>query len=399
MNRQILLKGIITPAKSTACFAALALTAFIMPTMAQSPTLTVLHSFDGTVGSDGEYPYGGVIQATDGNLYGMTAGSGNNAPNGVIYKVTPSGIFTTLYTFPGSANPLGSLYQAADGCLYGTTPVGTYGVPAGVDSRGSIFKISTSGVMTPLYFFGVNGAANPNAALIQANDGNLYGTDTSDFGVFRITTGGIYTSLYSITSGVSGNYNGLIQGSDGDLYGSTSWWGGAYNAGSIVKISTSGSPTTLYSFKGDGTDGANPSGTLVQASDGNFYGTTGCTSVDSDMDSFGGGTVFKITPSGVLTTLHFFSGTGSDGYVSLGGLIQGNDGCLYGTTLGPGPGNGTIFKITTSGVFTRLYTFTGADGAVPRSGVIQGTDGNLYGTTQLGGAYNEGVVFRLNIAP
>ena len=153
--------------------------------------------------------------------------------------------------------------------------------------------------------------------------------------------------------------------------------------------------TTLYTF--NGTDGDNPQAGLIQATDGNFYGTT-FSGGTSNYCGYGCGTVFKITPSGSLTTLHSFSGT--DGFNVQAGLVEGTDGNFYGTTVNGGPQNvGEVYKITPSGTLAVLYTFcsqTGCtDGEYPKAGLVQATDGNFYGTTSAGGTHSQGTVFAI----
>src|SRR5208282_794266 len=199
----------------------------------------------------------------------------------------------------------------------------------------------------------------------------------------------------------------LIQATDGNFYGTTAY-GGAYGVGSgdtcgtVFKITPSGVLTTLHSF--DCTDGEAPIAGLIQATDGNFYGTT------SEQNNGTSGTVFKITPSGTLTTLYSFcSQSGcTDGEGPYAGLVQGTDGNFYGTTLFGGVndscidgiGCGTIFKITPSGTLTTLYSFCSqsgcTDGAEPWVGLVQDTNGNFYGTTDVGGG-NNGAVFSLSV--
>jgi len=193
-------------------------------------------------------------------------------------------------------------------------------------------------------------------------------------------------------NGTNGQFpSGLIEGDDGNFYGTTYVGGSAYNLGggygTVFKITFNGEITSLYSFTG-GNDGAYPFGSIVQGTDGNFYGTI------TEGGGNNAGTVFKITTNGVISTLYSFSG-GDDGYLPIAGLVHGSDGNFYGTTCfggtygtgvaGDGLGYGTVFKITTNGTLTTLASFNGTNGASPFAGLIQGTDGNFYGTTFAGG--------------
>jgi len=189
---------------------------------------------------------------------------------------------------------------------------------------------------------------------------------------------------------------GLVQAADGNLYGTT-FYGGAYGIGTVFKITPGGTLTTLHSF--DGTDGGNPEAGLVQASNGNLYGTT----------FYGGdyGTVFEITPGGALTTLHSFAGYPTEGSNPGAALVQATDGNLYGTTMDGGANNscnvdgvvgcGTIFEITPEGTLITLHNLDGTDGEFPQGGLVQHTNGTLYGTTNQGGANGDGTVFSLSI--
>jgi len=328
-----------------------------------SGELTTLESLAGTVGS----AVGGLIQASDGNFYGTTFYAGGNYPyQGTVFKLTPSGTLAMLYSFCSQ---------------YSTTP-----------SQNSNSLNCADG-------------ANPWAGLVQGSDGNLYGTTlrggTTGYGtVFKITLGGALTTLYSFCSedGCADGatpYGVLIQGSDGNFYGTTSG-GEANDSGTVFKITPSGTLTTLYNFD-QYWSGANPVAGLVQASDGDFYGTTSGSGANGDY-----GTVFKITPGGALTILYSFcpsQAVCTDGQVPEAGLIQASDGNFYGTTdLGGAIGLGTVFKITPSGTFTTVHSFSGPDGKDPPAGLVQGSDGNLYGTTQAGGTGNDGTVFKLSLA-
>jgi uncharacterized repeat protein (TIGR03803 family) len=357
--------------------------------------LTILYSFGG--GNDGANPYGNLIQASDGSLYGMTP-SGGASGAGTVFKITTAGVETVLYSFAGGTDggsPAGSLVEANDGNLYGTTNgVGANGV-------GTVFRITPNGVETVLHSFaGANDGAHPKGSLIQGSDGNLYGmTAAGGAGgggvVFRITLAGVVTVLHSFTGEPADGYapsGSLIQAADGDFYGTTS--GPAY--GTVFTITAAGVEKVLYAFAG-GSDGLVPFGSLIQLSDGNLYGTTsgGLAIVGSNANQFG--TVFKITSAGIETPIYSFSG-GLDGSSPSGSLIQAADGSLYGTTPGGGSaGLGTVFKLTLSGTQTVLYSFASVpDGSRPTTGLIRASDGKLYGMTNDGGANGYGTVFRIN---
>jgi uncharacterized repeat protein (TIGR03803 family) len=258
-----------------------------------------------------------------------------------------------------------------------------------------------SAALTSLHSFGVfTNGANPYAGLVQGGDGSFYGTTVGGgtnggYGtVFRISATGTLTSLYSFTGKDGANpHGGLVQGSDGDFYGTTTR-GGANNSGSVFKINPKGALTSLYSFTG-GIDGACPWAGLVQGSDGNFYGTTyyGGT---SGFGSRGNGTVFKISTNGALNSLHSLTGS-NDGGRPDAGLVQGSGGYFYGTTRSGGTkGGGTVFRISANGALTSLYSFTGgSDGGCVRAGLVKGSDGYLYGTTYIGGRNSAyGTVFK-----
>jgi uncharacterized repeat protein (TIGR03803 family) len=344
---------------------------------------SVLYSFQG--GNDGSGPSAGLIAGADGNFYGTTAAAG-----GTVFKVTPQGVKTTLYGFQGGSDqPMAGLMIGADGNFYGTTAYG--------DGYGTVFKVTPQGVETTLYSFqGGNDGAVPYGGLIQDVSGNLYGTTTTGGSngngtVFKVTPQGVETTLYSFQGGNDGASPsaGLMIGADGNGYGTTAY-GGSTNNGTVYKITATGQETVLYSFHG-GDDGAGPLDGLIQDESGNLYGTA------STGGSNGNGTVFKITPQGVETTLHSFQG-GADGSYPYAGLIIGADGNLYGTTYGGG--YGTVFKITPQGVETILHGFQGGnDGANPLAGLIQDESGNLYGTTTEGGGSGggNGTVFKIQL--
>lgn len=364
-------------------------------------TLTTLHVFRD---NDGNAPQAALVLGANGNFYGTTAagGTGTNCIGGcgTVFEITPGGMFTSLHSFTNydGSDPRAGLVQASDGNLYGTTAGGGMFGPGGL---GTVFRITPGGVVTTIHSFGLgNDGISPESDLIEADDGYLYGTTASGGAtgsgtVFRISTNGVFTQL----NGVNQPAAGVIQASDGNFYGTTQAGGTNSNCssgcGSVFRITPAGVVTTLHSF--DGSDGKEPLDRLVQGSDGNLYGTTsgGLASLNC---SSGCGTVFQITTNGVFTPLHAF--TGPDGRQPRGGLVEGSDGNFYGTTFYGGAfGVGTVFQMTTNGVVTRLLSFNPSSNAGnPAAGLVKGSDGNLYGTTQAGGGANGlGTVFKLTL--
>jgi uncharacterized repeat protein (TIGR03803 family) len=360
---------------------------------------TIMYSFSFAAGG---LPQGGLILASDGNFYG-TLYEGGPDEYGGVFKMTPSGTESILYYFGNTpeSDPMAGVVQGTDGNLYGTG-YGHYSAAAGTELWGAVFQVTLGGSNTVLHTFGAAGdGASPAAGLIQASDGNFYGT-TYEGGsggagtVFKITSSGAETILYSFagepTDGAN-PYGILIQGSDGNFYGTTGN-GGANNFGTVFRITPTGTETVLYSFAGGTLDGKQPHAGLVQGIDGDFYGTT------TSGGTSDAGTVFRVTPTGAETVLYSFAGGTSDGANPLAGLIQGGDGNFYGTTwLGGASGDGTVFKISPSGTETVLHIFTGApgDGAQPYAPLLQGSDGSLYGTTFVGGANSDGTVFKVTL--
>ena len=318
---------------------------------------TNIYSFSG--GTNGAAPVGGLVIGTDGNFYGTTyAGGASNV--GTVFQIATNGTFTQLAWLSGTngANPDVTLVQAADGSFYGGTK---YGGPypnstSGGTGYGTIFQVTTNGALTtPVLFAGTNGA-NPTA---------------------------------------------LVLGKDGNFYGATTWGGNnsqvPFGVGTIFRLSPDGTFTNLYLFSG-GNDGGFPQAGLVQGTDGIFYGTTQAGGPSSI------GTVFRITPDGQFQSLFAFLSS-SEGSYPYAALIQASDGNFYGTTylggVGSGGQRGTIFEITPAGNETPLILFTGPTGAYPgaspQSPLVQGTDGNFYGTTLNGGVFTKGTVFRLSL--
>jgi uncharacterized repeat protein (TIGR03803 family) len=295
--------------------------------------------------------------------------------------------FTSLASFNGVNGefPCCSLLQATDGNFYGTTVSGGGG--------GTVFKVTPAGAITDVYDFSAyNYDGEPGSGLTQGTDGGLYGTTpTGGFNgygtAFKITLSGQLTTLYNFFDNAGANPTGVLAlGADGNFYGET-YGLQAYQdsySGTAFKMTPAGTVTTLYSF-----NNSNPSGGLVLATDGNFYGTT------TTGGAYGYGAVFRITPAGVLATLYSFDGT--SGIPSATPLVQANDGALYGATSAYEASAGVVFRITTGGAFTTIHTFDFADGSSPL-GLIQATDGQLYGTTFSGtGPNGYGSVFRMTL--
>lgn len=353
--------------------------------------LSILHTFDPSQG-DGSTPAGSLLQATDGSFYGVTSGGGSS-DSGTVFKINPSGNYTLLASFTGSGpgGPDAGLIQGSDGNFYGTS---FYGGTGGV---GTVYKMDPSGNLTVLHSFTDSDlGANPYAGVVEATDGNFYDTtyyggDTNSGTAFKSDTSGNVTFLHSFSNVEGGSlYGGLIQARDNNFYGSA-YYGGVSDGlgnGSVYKMDASGTVTVIHSFSG--TDGSQPFAGLMQGSDGYLYGTT------PGGGAYGFGEVFKISTEGNLTVLHSF--IGQDGVASQASVIQGSDGDFYGTTSSGGAfGQGTIFRMDPNGNVTVLHSFSNADAGYVTTGVTQGTDGNLYGTGR-GGSKGSGVIYELRLA-
>lgn len=368
----------------------------------QCPYVRTLYSF-GSITDDGSGPESGVVLGSDGNLYGATATGGanwintiNNLGAGTFFRLTPTGAETVLWNF-GSAqdgeNPSGDLVMDESGNFYGTTYAG------GLNGAGTVFKITPNGQETVLWNFGAgNDGRNPFGNLFFGQDGSLYGTASAGgaqgFGaVFRVTLAGGETVLWSFGAGADGRTpkGRLLQASDGNFYGTTES-GGDFGFGAVFKLTPSGTETVLYSFA-SGADGQGPEG-LTQGPDGNLYGIT------IGGGAYSAGTAFKVTLGGGVTILWSF-GDGSDGRNPNAAPLLGADGNFYGVTGNGGVnGLGTLYRLTPTGSETVLWSFAGTDGSTPFSTLTQGPDGAIYGTTYRGGTGSAGyggTVFKLTM--
>lgn len=344
------------------------------------------------------------VRLVDGTFYGVDFGGFNGGlSHGSVLKLGQNGVLTSIYDFQAAtedeANPT-ILIAGTDGNLYGATAPRAVG-----DLNGMIFQITPSGTFTPIFHF-KDGKGTHATTLIQAADGNFYGTAAGDSSggffnhpasmhnsgiFFRLTPAGVFTILYTFTGGVDGSLpNSLVQGKDGNFYGSAFCGpespANLFNGnGSIFKITPAGVLTTLYTFTGS-SDGANP-GHVVEGADGNLYGIT---------DAGPTRTVFKLTSTGQRSTVYNLVGTNG---TESAGLLASSDGNVYGTTKDGGiPNAGNIFRIAPAGqVIT--YAFDGAGTGAQPGRLFEGPEHSLYGATSLGGASNNGTVFRLNMAP
>jgi uncharacterized repeat protein (TIGR03803 family) len=365
---------------------------------------TTLADFNQT---NGAAPLAAMTQGFDGNLYGTTYG--DPVPGtGILFKITTSGQLTTLYTFCSQFNcndgiyPHAGVVQDQSGNFWGTTEgaLPSYGF-------GTVFKITPGGALTTVHSFIGTDGEQPQAGLTLGSDGNFYGTTSAggaNYGgtVFKITPAGTLTTLHNFNYS-DGNYpvSGLVQAANGSFYGTT-LFSGPNGGGTVFKITAAGSLTTLYNFcsKSNCADGEFPDGTLIQAADGNLYGTTSAGGSISGCNNANCGTIFKITPAGAMTTLYNFCTESSclDGGQPVVGLVQGTDGNFYGaTTYGGANGDGTVFRISPAGKFTLLHTFDAVDGASPNGGLMQDTNGTFYGTTPTAGPGGYGTVFSLSV--
>lgn len=375
--------------------------------------LTTLTNFvDTPDGPKGQQPARGLLRAGDGNFYGVTR-LGGAKRRGTVYRITPSGVITTLVEFTDTTGPYLGAYPGATlilgpgGKIWGGTEKGGTGYQGGV---GTLFSMDLDGgnFVTHVNFGSVAIPGRAPNALIHASDGNIYGTTYDSGGsnsngiFFRYTPGGVFTLLFQFT-GTTGLYKGtnptgpLAEAPGGLIYGTTALGGGPANMGSIYSVSTTGTPsfTTQFAFSGFGAanTGRTPNG-LLRATDGNFYG------VSADGGGLTRGTVYRMTPAHVVTTLFDAS---SSSFRPSSALLEGADGNFYGTGVHQTASvyGGAVFKITPAGALTQLVEFSdiGAQlqsGSNPTDGaLVTGLDGKLYGVTATGGPLAGGTVYRL----
>ena len=391
------------PPRISFAMASLAILAIAFPFAvipAQAQTVTAVYNFG--ISGDPRFPAGTMAQGRDGAFYGTTIGGpiGGNWDFGVVYKITSSGVVTVLHILTtAEGTGCNGLTIGTDGNFYGSCF-------SDDTNAGTLIKVKSTGALTVLHRFAAQSAPTdgclPAGSPVQGGDGNFYGTTlrcgTFNDGVaYKITPAGVYTVLHNFayTSTDPGvPYGALIQGSDGNFWG-TSSGGGTNNIGSVFKMTSAGKVTIVHSFTGP-PDGSGPQSGLIQGSDGNYYGTT------MDGGANLGGTIFGLTPGGVETILHAFPNVATMGSAPMLSLTQGPDGLLYGiaTHCVTGVcGQAEIFSMTTAGAYSTLYPFPMPgiynDNSLPLSPLLLSTDGTFYGTEQLGGPSTDGNVYSL----
>lgn len=361
-----------------------ALLTAIFVSAAQAKHYQVLHSFDG---SDGSYANGNLQLDNAGNLYG-TAATGGAFGLGTIFRLDSAGTFTVVHSFTGgddgSEPEAGLVLDPATGDLYGTTTGG------GKQAYGGIFKLTTAGDLVDLHDFRRTADGDqPFGALLRDRRGNLYGTTFQDGpehggAVFKLTAEGGFKVLHALRGSDGTEPVGRLVRSGPNLYGIAQI--GGSGSGTIFKAATDGTFTKLYTPN----QGVGLSGGLARDKVGNLYGPY------LNAGENGKGIIYALSPGGTLSTLHTFAG-GTDGQYPLGDMLLTKKGKLYGATArgGGASDDGMIFALDLQGNLTSLHGFTGApdDGATPSGGLIEGKDGKLYGTTTKGGSHDMGVIF------
>ena len=330
---------------------------------------------------NGSSPTGGLIRASDGMLYGVAGGGGNNG-SGTAYRLDLAGGLTRVHSFHGPTDgrdPQPSLIQASNGDLYGAA---LGGGPAG---RGTVFRLSTSDVFTTLYAFSQTDVGSPLSEVVEGPGGDIFGTTTDfnhDSGIaYRIDGAMVFQAIHDFSAPEGGSATGLANAPGGTFYGGT---GGSWLVnGSLFQMDASGTLTTLHAFGGP--EGYGVNGTPLLASDGNLYGVTDHT-------------VFRMDPAGEMVVLHDFSASGDRSFTPSFGLMEASDGGFYGTSYLDKVSSGAVVRIDASGNVSIVHLFQGTDGAGPRGTLVEAGDGYLYGTAESGGALGGGVVYRLDPA-
>ncbi len=329
----------------------------------------------------GKFPSGSLIQASDGMLYGVASGGGDNG-SGTAFRLDLAGGLTRVHSFHGPTDgrdPQPSLIQASNGDLYGAALGG------GPAERGTVFRLSTAGVFTTLYAFSQTDVGSPLSEVVEGPGGDIFGT-TTDFNsssgiAYRIDGAMVFQAIHDFPAAEGGSATGLANAPGGTFYGGTF---GSFRAnGTLFQMDASGTLTTLHSFAGP--EGYGVNGAPLLASDGNLYGVTDHT-------------VFRRNPAGDIVVLHDFSASGDRSFTPSFRLMEASDGGFYSTVYLDKVSSGAVVRIDPSGNVSIVHLFQGPDGAGPRGTLLEAGDGYLYGTAEFGGALGGGVVYRIDPA-
>jgi uncharacterized repeat protein (TIGR03803 family) len=371
----------------------------LLPAIAAAQTVSTVYNFSGT---DGSFPQPQVLaQGRDGMLYGTTFRGGASGSDGTIFKFDPStSQLTTLYSFTDFTDgelPAGGLTLATDGNFYGTAPAG------GTNGKGVLFRISPAGVYTVLYnFTGATDGDYPVTAPVETENGVLYGMSGGEGGSgpyvsalykFMISSGE-FSAVYTLPSDLGNAGLAPVQIANGDFYISTTFIA-PNGCGSILRVTPAGVLKSTYIFASCAAkQGADP-GWMVAAEDGNVYGTA----FEGGSQWVGGGTIFKDDPkTSILSVMHDFGSVPDDGIYPTG-LMQATDGNFYGATEQGGSAEfGTLFQWAPGGLYNVLYSFPGnPEGPVSPSLPSQYTTGMFFGTTFYDGSSNNGTIYSLDM--
>ncbi|HEY3777500.1 MAG TPA: choice-of-anchor tandem repeat GloVer-containing protein [Rhizomicrobium sp.] len=418
---ELMMNGVLDPLRASVTGAALACAVMLPASGAEAKGVHILYTFTG--GSDGGVPYDSLYVDQSGNFYGTTyqggTGTACSGGCGTVFKLTPDGMETVLYSFQGGSDgayPMAAVIADGKGNLYGVTE----GADT-VTDFGTVFRIAPDGTETVLHAFcssrNCKDGAYPQGGLVFDQQGDLYGTTTEGGSktcsggcgtVFRVTSKGRESVVYSFQGGSDGSAPTatLFPDGKGNFFGTT-FQGGVHQrclggCGTVFELTAGGTESVIYAFKA-GHDGCSPLGNVITDKNGNIYGTTYYGGGGGKCDA-GCGTVFKVASGGGETVLHAFTGHKPDGCDVAAGVIADKTGTLYGTTAYGGTKScycGIVFKLDPDGTETVLHAFPfsggNIDGAyVPFGGVI--ADGRkLYGTTDgANGRLGYGVVYRLD---
>ena len=364
---------------------------FLVAMAIAAPAQTVSTIYQFSSGTNPNLPAGVMAQGQDGNFYGITLSGGGPANQGAIYNISPGGVLTSLHDMAQSdGTTCSGLTLGTDGNFYGTCHNG------GANDYGTLFKVTSAGDLTVLHNFAAQGSTNdgcePLAPPIQATNGDFYGTTSfcgaNNYGtVYRLTLAGAYTMLYSFQGPPNDTVLplGLIEGTNGDLWGVGNGW--IISGGGVFKMTLAGKESLVYTFEpnaeGAYVNGEGPYANLIQATNGDFYGTT------EEGGSANEGTIFQITAAGKETVLYSFPNQTDGAYPSLP-LTQAPNGLLFGAATdcaGGGCAQAGLFDITTKGAYKNVYLYplVCSNCGQPEAPLLLSTNGTFYSTTEQGG--------------